>query len=164
MKRKIYLTHLFYIVGGVIAILIPLIFNIILIYAIIATPENPTIQYVYIMLFIGIIGLIIFINIIGRKMLQWIIIDESKITAKCIFGKIKEIEWSELKEIVFERYDVSTAGTKSGWFVFVENGGEELYQRNGLITKKSNITLKYNKSTLETINHYWKKEIKNLLN
>ena len=162
MKRKVYFTYLYYMIGGTVGLLMPLLLSIITGYAIVVSPENPTIQYAYIALFIGIIGFILFLNIWGKKMIQWIIIDETYITAKCLFGVIKKVKWDDLKDIIFEKFDIGSPGIKSGWFVFVE-AGKKLYQRNGVITKDSYITLKSNRKTLETIKCYWNKKIINLI-
>lgn len=161
MNRKKYLTYLYYFISGIFLILFILIFNLFIVYFIVIAQDNPTINYAYIILFIGIIILVLFIIILGKKMIQWIIIDDTYITAKCLFGVIKRCRWDELEDVVFERFDVGSPGIKSGWFVFVEKG-KRLFQRNGIITKNSYITLKYNKSTFNIIKQYWKKEIKNL--
>ena len=161
MKKKIFLTYLFNFIGGIFSILLMLSFNIFTIYFIVVGQDNPTINSAYVMLFIGIVGLILFVTIVGKKMIQWIIIDETHITARCLYGVIKKIKWDDVEEIVFQRFDIGSPGIKSGWFIFVEEG-TNLYQRNGVITNDNYITLKYNRKTLKTVKSYWNKKIINL--
>lgn len=136
--------------------------SVFMIYVIGNDENNQSIIYDFLILFISASTFVFFIIIMGKKMFQWIIIDENHITAKCIYGTIKKIKWDDLKDIVFERFDIGSPGIKSGWFVFVEEG-KRLYQKNGVITKDSYITLKSNRKTLETIKCYWNKKIINLI-
>ena len=162
MKRKFYPTYLFYWISGIIALMMPFGLSVFMIYVIGNDENNQSIIYDFLILFISASTFVFFIIIMGKKMFQWIIIDENHITAKCIYGTIKKIKWDDLKDIVFERFDIGSPGIKSGWFVFVEEG-KRLYQKNGVITKDSYITLKSNRKTLETIKCYWNKKIINLI-
>lgn len=89
MKKKTYLlsaVYLFYVLG---LSLTAIPFFVLMFYDIINNPEGSNIITDSILFVIATLNLLLFIFLSGRLFIQWITIDEQKITARCVFCKLQ---------------------------------------------------------------------------
>lgn len=149
MKKKTYLlsaVYLFYVLG---LSLTAIPFFVLMFYDIINNPEGSNIITDSILFVIATLNLLLFIFLSGRLFIQWITVDEQKITARCVFCKLQELKWEEVVEIRIAKFEFGSPGAPAKWLVFYD--GKEKYQGNGIITKKGYITLRYSKKREEFI-------------
>ena len=85
-------------------------------------------------LFLGlaIIFTIIFVCLFiffGKISWQWVVVDKNKITAHNLFGKIREIAWSNVEEV--QEVPIITYGNRLiGYcYVFIDSMGGEIYAK-----------------------------------
>lgn len=121
------------------------------------SPEvNPTITVFYWLLPISILMAIFMIFLMGYAV-QYVIVSEEGLKARCLWFTIRTLKWDEVKEVRCERFYVSVeGGFTSGWFVF-DDGVERKQIGNGsVLRKKANyITLTASKRARKTIETYW---------
>lgn len=141
--KKVYLlsaVYLFYVMGMFLATLPTFVFTLC---SIIFLPDDPQIVILCVVFVISTVSVGGAIFISGRFFIQWITIDEQKITARCVFCKLQELKWEEVVEIRIAKFEFGSPGAPAKWLVFYD--GKEKYQGNGIITKKGYITLRYSK-------------------
>jgi len=164
MKEKhVFLTSLFYIIGGAILVLFMIAASVVTLYAIVVAQDNPTIKYAYIFFVICICGVILFVCVFSKTLVQWTIIDKNKIRSRNIFKTILEAQWNDIKEVALVKFNLSGAGTAVKWFV-LKDKDEEIKQKNGVMNKDTFITIRYSKRAVRVIRIYWKDKITNLDN
>ena len=162
MKEKhVFLTSLFYIIGGAILVLFMIAASVVMLYAIIVAQDNPTIKYAYIIFGISVFGAILFVYVFGNKFFQWVIIDKNRIRSRNIFKTILEAQWKDIKEVVLVMFNLSGAGTAVKWLV-LKDKDEDIKQYNGVMNKDTFITIRYSKRAVRVIRIYWKDKITNL--
>ena len=160
MKKKVFLGYWYYLFGGVILSLLSIVCVVLQIVILICIPKevNPTVTVLYWGLPLMFILAVLIIFILGRNILQFTIMTEEGIKARCLWNTLRKLKWEEVKEVRYERFYVSVQGAFScGWYVF--DDGVERVQRNGLMTKKSHITLPATKRVRKAIHQFYKGEV-----
>lgn len=163
MKKQVFLGYWFYLFGMTIAISLSICMIVLEVWQLITIPpeENSTITALYWGLPISILVLITLIYLMGYCSLQFIILSENGIKARCLWFTLRELKWEEVKEIRYERLNVSVqGGFTSGWFVF-DDGIERKQIGNGSVLRKNanQITLHASKRARRAIEYFTDKPI-----
>ena len=148
-----FLTLGFYFFGSI-ALLFYI--GIAVIFAIILFQENFELSLILIIW--GGISEIILLIILGKKMFQWVKVNDKGVKVKCLWGTVLENKWEEIQDVYFERYNISSPGISTAWIVF-DDGRKNTVNRNGIVTQKDFIKLKVTKRTLKAVKQFWSKEI-----
>ena len=160
MKRKVFLGYWYYFFGGIILAFVSIGLVVFEIAQLITVPKevNPTITVLYWMLPLTFLGAVFMTCMMGFFMIQFTIMTEEGIEARCLWRRIRKLKWEEVKEVRYERFYVSVQGAfSSGWYVF--DDGLERSQANGLMGKTTNITLPATKRVRKAINQFYKGEV-----
>jgi hypothetical protein len=163
-NKKVVFSHLFYIIGGLVLMLLGVVEIIfVLLGIILVSPEiNPTITVLY-YTFPFIVALsILFVFLVGRYTIQFTVFTKDGVRVRCLWGTIRYLKWEDVKEIRNERFFVSVqGGFTSGWYLF--DDGEERVMHSGIIKKNTHITIPANKRNKKIIEEFWAGEIKEIL-
>ena len=120
--------------------------------------DNSSIPMLYWLVPLFTVILITVMAVLGYYMLQWVVVSEEGIKARCLWCTIRKLKWEEVKEIRYEMFYVNREWAySSGWYVF--DDGAVRRQRSGIFNKKSHITLRATKRAEEVIGKYWQQPI-----
>lgn len=113
---------------------------------IIAIPKevNPTITPLYWVFPIYTLLALFCVWFLCYFFIQFTILTEEGIKVRCLWCTIRKLTWEEVKEVRLESFYVSVEGFfSSKWYLF--DDGEQRIIKNGLVNKKTHITLNYSK-------------------
>ena len=163
MKKHVFLGYWFYLVGAIIFISLSIgLIAFMAVMLITVSPEvNPTITELYWGLPLYAFLAIICTYLTGYYMVQYVIVSEVGIKARCLWFTIRTLKWEDIKEVRLEKFYVSVDGAfTSGWYVF-DDGVERKKIGNGVILRKkaNHITLPSSKQAKKIIELYWHEPI-----
>ena len=163
-KRKIVFGYWFYNIGALIMMTLSLAESIFVVVQVITVSSevNPTIKALYYLGPFVIIGLILFIYLLGYSVFRFVIFTKDGIRVRCLWGTIRYLKWEEIKEVRNERFYISVqGGFTSGWYLF--DDGVERVARSGIVKKNTHITIPANKRNKKIIEQFWQGGIKEVL-
>ena len=161
-NKKIVFGHWFYLIGGIILMLVSVVSPIFFLIMDILYLPRPwdSVEYCFLILII-IAGSSEFF-LVGRYTIQFTVFTKDGIRARCLWGTIRYLKWEDVKEIRNERFFVSVqGGFTSGWYLF--DDGVERVIRSGIVKKNTHITIPANKRNKKIIEEFWQGEIKEIL-
>ena len=161
MSKKIIFGYWFYTVGSIIMVCGSICVSSLIIALAIIYPESyieSQLSSTIILLIMFIPGSIYLVIIAGSLLIQFAVISEKGIKIRAPFRTIRSLEWSEVKEVRYQRFYVSVrGGFTTGLFVF--DDGVERKQWSALVSKKSHITVRATKCTRKIIESFWSEPI-----
>lgn len=159
MKKQIFFGHKYYLFVTLLVFVFAAIIIAIMVYSLIAvSPEvNPSIPVLYWMMPLFAVISITVIAFMGYFLVQYTVISEDGIKAKCLWCTIRKLKWEEVKEVRYERLYANPEWLLSpGWFVFDDGVVRRKTVNEFIIRKKANyITLRAAQQTKEIIEKYW---------
>lgn len=107
---------------------------------------------------VGSLEFIFFFIVTCLLLFQFTVLSNEGVKTRTIWRTIRFIKWEDVKEIRYERYYVSVQGAFTcGWYLF--DDGIERAQVNGLVSKKTHITVPASKRARKKIELFWHKPI-----
>lgn len=97
---------------------------------------------------------IFFFVIFGFLIIQWVVITDETIVAKCLFKTIQKSEWRDVKEIKQVAMSYQPLNPKMNWLVFIDSKDSLLYPKSPFNFKGRYIRIKASKKNrkfLETL-------------
>ena len=151
MKRITVLGYWFYTIGALIFVVLSFSLDCVVLLIIKAQPNDKMGPLAF--SFTVLCTLIILIWALCF-FVQFSIITEKGVRTRAICRTIRYLKWEDVKEVRFERLDVSVKGFfTSGWYLI--DDGVERKQRNGLVSKKTHITFPATKRARKALETFW---------
>ena len=149
MRKKVFIISWFYLIGAVIMTLLP----IICIFLTLPHSNDELFVCSFLIVLFSLASIFFFI-VFGFTFIQWVVITENEIVAKCLFGTIRRTDWKDVKEIMIMPLSYQPLNPKTDWFVFVDKLNGILYHKSPFNFKGRYIkikTSKKNRKFLETL-------------
>ena len=161
MKKKIICGYWFYTVGFLILLLLHIGVTSFIISLDIIYPEEylqSQLGASIVLVLMLVPGSVYLIIVGGNLIIQFTVFSEKGIKVRAPFCTIRSLDWSEVKEVRYEKLYVSVpGGFTKGWYVF--DDGIERKQGSGLVSKKSHIVVPATKRTKKIIETFWHEPI-----
>ena len=151
MKKITILGYWFYTLAAFIFVILSFSLNCVVLFIIKAQPDDKlgplALSFTILCTLIILIWALCFF-------VQITIISENGIKTRAICRTIRYLKWEDVKEVRYERFDVSVKGFfTSGWYLI--DDGVERKQPNGLVRKNSHITVKATKRARKALETFW---------
>ena len=151
MRKKVFIISWFYLIGAVIMTLLP----IICIFLTLPHSNDELFVCSFLIVLFSLASRFFFI-VFGFTFIQWVVITENEIVAKCLFGTIRRTDWKDVKEIMkgmWALYQVQV-------FVFFSKSVSlDGMTYNKIIKQKGVIQATLSKKVYQAIRRFTDKEI-----
>lgn len=167
MKKQIFFGYWFYLLSMAVITLLSVVILAIEVWQMVTVSPtaNPTVTDLYWCMPITAAVVMVMIFLTGYYAIQIVILSEEGIKVRCLWCTIRKVKWSEIKEIRYEKLNVSTqGGFTSSWFVF-DDGVVRKQIGNGSVLRRNanHITLHYSKRACKAIEYFSRKPVKEII-
>lgn len=142
MKRKVFIISWYYNIASVFATIVA---PIILIVITALYFGSDDIIYSIIIYIVSCISFLLGFFLLGKYLIQWVVIDEKGITARSLLSVLRHINWEDVTEIAKIRLSYIPIDPKMNWFMFVDNKNGEAYLKTAFNVKGKFIKIKASK-------------------
>lgn len=160
MNKHTILASKLYLINSLVILIIMILCDIGIIYVVSQTDINESNWFpITLITLAGIINTVVWVWMVGKFGLQFIVIDKDKIISRNLWSVIRTVNWNDVKSVHLERFGYGTGGVFKFKTIVIDDMNPEHITGNGLNVKHSAIKIEYNKRNINIIKKYWSNEI-----